>query len=76
MCRAVLLLQERAHCFILREPSLFVFIFQCPYHHPSNRGAEPPSPCAQPTDPKFSQRPPDWVNSRLHFSFPNVWFIQ
>lgn len=74
MGRAVLLLQERAHCFFLRDPGLFVFIFQCPYHRPSNRGPEPPSPCAQPADPKFSQRPPDRINSRVHFSFPNVWF--
>ena len=40
---------------MLRGPGLFGFIFQCPYHPPSNRGSQSPSPCAQPIDSKLSR---------------------
>lgn len=34
---------RRVRCLLLRGPGLSVCIFQCPYHHPSNRGPEPMS---------------------------------
>lgn len=48
-------------------------IFQCPYHDPPNRG---PSSCTQPAEPKLLQQPPGWISPRVHFSFPNLWFIR